>query len=104
VDPGSWTYDNYWHKKKGGSNVKNNTKNKMADLNDHLFLQLERLNDEALKGDKLKEEIVRAKALTGVANQIVNNARVCVDGMKAFNEGLIKNAPRMLGFETHEEI
>lgn len=84
--------------------MKNNTKNKMADLNDHLFIQMERLNDDDLKGDKLKEEIVRAKAVSGVANQIINNARVCIDGMKAFNEGLIKKAPRMLGFEVNEEI
>jgi len=84
--------------------MKNNTKNKMADLNNHLFMQLERLNDEELKGEKLKEEIVRAKALSGIANQIINNARVCVEGMKAFNEGLIKKAPGMLGFEVNEEI
>ncbi|MCK5607771.1 hypothetical protein KAR91_38165 [Candidatus Pacearchaeota archaeon] len=82
----------------------NNTKNKLADLNDHLFLQMERLNDDDLEGDKLKEEIIKAKAVTGVANQIINNARVCLDGMKAFNEGLIKTAPRMLGFETKDEI
>jgi len=84
--------------------MKNNTKNKMSDLNDHLFMQMERLNDEDLKGEKLKEEIVRAKAISGIANQIINNARVCVDGMKAFNEGLIKKAPQMLGFEINEEV
>jgi len=84
--------------------MKNNTKNKMADLNNHLFLQMERLNDADLKGEKLKEEITRAKAVSGVANQIINNARICIDGMKAFNEGLIKTAPRMLGFEVYEEI
>ena len=84
--------------------MKNNTKNKLADLNDHLFLQMERLNDIDLKGDALKEEILRAKAVSGIANQVINNARVCIDGMKAFNEGLIKNAPRMLGFKVHEEI
>ncbi len=84
--------------------MKNNTKNKMADLNNHLFMQLERLNEEDLKGDALKEEIVRAKAVSGVANQIINNARVCIDGMKAFNEGLIKKAPPMLGFEVKDEV
>jgi len=76
----------------------------MIHLNDHLFMQLERLNDEDMDENKLKQEISRAKAISGVANQIINNARVCVDGMKAFNEGLIKTAPVMLGFETHEEI
>ena len=76
----------------------------MADLNDHLFMQLERLNDEDLNEDQLKKEIARAKAVSGVANQVINNARVCLDGMKAFNEGLIKKPPRMLGFEIYEEI
>ena len=82
----------------------NKTKNKMADLNDHLFIQMERLNDDDLVGDKLKEEIIRAKAVSGIANQVINNARVCIDGMKAFNEGLIKSAPRMLGFEVKDEV
>lgn len=76
----------------------------MSDLNDHLFEQMERLNDDDLKEDDLKREIMRSKAMTGIANQIINNARTCVDGMKAFNEGLIKKAPAMLGFEEREEI
>jgi len=83
---------------------KNNTKNKMADLNNHLFMQLERLNDEDLKGDDLLRELNRAKAMTGIANQIINNARVAVDAAKAFNEGLIKKFPPMLGMEANEEI
>lgn len=52
------------------------TKNKMTDLNDHLFAQLERLGDEDLSGDELEAEIRRAKAVRGVAQQVIANADV----------------------------
>ncbi|KQM65816.1 hypothetical protein ASE75_06190 [Sphingomonas sp. Leaf17] len=51
-------------------------KNKMTDLNDHLFAQLERLGDEDLTDEQLEREAKRAIAITSVAEQIVKNADV----------------------------
>lgn len=58
-------------------------KNKLTDLNDHLFAQLERLGDEDLDGDKLQQEIARSKAVSNVAKDVVSNARLILDTRKA---------------------
>lgn len=57
-------------------------KNKLVDLNDHLFAQLERLSDEDLAGDALDVEVKRARAIVGVADQIVGTARVQIQAVK----------------------
>lgn len=57
-------------------------KNKIQDLNDHLFAQLERLNDEDLTPEDLEKEIQRSKAVTAVSNQIINNAKLALDATR----------------------
>jgi len=62
-------------------------RNKLEDLNNHLFAQIERLGDENLKPEEIDVEVKRAKAMSGIASNIINNARTVLDGMKfAYNE------------------
>lgn len=51
-------------------------KNKLTDLNDHLFAQLERLSDESLSAEDIAKEVTRAQAVVSVADCIVSNAGV----------------------------
>lgn len=74
-------------------------KNRFSDLNNHLFEQIERLSDEGLTGDALREEIERGKAITGVATQIILNGKLVLEAQKALSDGMIrtKKSPFMLG-------
>jgi hypothetical protein len=51
-------------------------KNKLSDLNNHLFAAIERLGDEDLQGEKLMDEINRSHAISNVAAQIVANGNL----------------------------
>ncbi len=57
-------------------------RNKIEDMRNHLFAQLERLGDEGLKGEALDAEISRARAINGVAGQLIDSARVEVEYLK----------------------
>ena len=61
-------------------------KNKLIDLNNHLFEQMERLNDEDLSEEKFKKEIESAKAMTGIAQNIIQNGKLMLDSMKFVDE------------------
>ena len=57
-------------------------KNKLTDLNDHLFMQLERLNDESLTGGALEQECTRARAMADIATHIIANANTQIAAAK----------------------
>lgn len=78
-------------------------KNKLTDLNDYLFAQLERLSDEELQGEELNLEIQRAKSIADIATNIVGVAKVQVDAMKLIGRGEItKN--EISSFITQKQI
>jgi hypothetical protein len=50
------------------------TKNRLADLNDHLFAQLERLGNEDLTTEQIETEVKRGNEVVAVADQILRHA------------------------------
>ena len=73
-------------------------RNKLVDLNNHLFEQLERLNDEELSDEELNKEINRSKAMTNVASKIIDNGNLVVKATKTFDNMYDANnkLPKML--------
>lgn len=65
-------------------------RNTIADLGDYLFEELERLNSPELKGDELRAEMERAKAMSQVGSGIVDVARTQVDALRACSDAGIK--------------
>lgn len=74
--------------------------NKLTDLNNYLFEQLERLNDDELLSENFDREIERSKSITSVSTQIINNAKLALDAKKYIDEyGDNKVVPTMLQIE-----
>lgn len=73
-------------------------KNKLSDLNNHLFAQLERLSDEDLikNEPKLKLELQRTKAIKAVSQEIVANGRLALDAQTELGGRMGGNKPEML--------
>jgi ribosomal protein L17 len=57
-------------------------KNKLSDLNNHLFAQLERLGDESLTPEQIETEAKRADAISQVADHIIHNANLQLKACK----------------------
>lgn len=56
-------------------------RNTLTDLNNHLFEQLERLNDEDLSDEQLDRELRRAEGMTKIASQIIENGELAYKTM-----------------------
>lgn len=72
--------------------------NNLTDLNNYLFEELERLNDDEMldQDNNLEKELKRAKAITGISTSIVNNAKLVLDVKKYADELGIQNESEVL--------
>lgn len=72
--------------------------NDLNALNNYLFEELERLNDDETLDSKegLNKELKRAKAIAGVSSVIVNNAKLVLDAKKYADELGIANENEVL--------
>lgn len=64
-------------------------KNSLSDLNNILFEQIERLNDDEVMEQFADQEIERAKAISSVANQIIQNAALQLQAAKFMDDNAL---------------
>ena len=58
----------------------------LADLNGHLFAQLQRLDVEKLSAEEIEAEVKRTDAIVSVADRIAENAKVQLAAAKLYAE------------------
>ena len=68
-------------------------KNKLSDLNNHLFAQLERLSDESITPEQLEHEARHGDVLAKVADQITRIYAVQLQAAKVASDAGIDCSP-----------
>lgn len=61
-------------------------KNTISDLNNYLFEQLERLNDDELTAEQLERELSKADAVVKISGQIIQSGELAFRTMKHMDE------------------
>lgn len=61
-------------------------RNKLTDLNNILFEQLERLQDDDISNEDFEKELQRTSAVTKVSKVIIDTAALSLQALKAVNE------------------
>lgn len=54
----------------------------LVSLNDTLFEMIERIHDDELKGQELNEQLIKAKAISDISTNIINNTKLMIDAAK----------------------
>lgn len=74
-------------------------RNTFDDLNNHLFEQIERLNDDELSADELEREVKRAKSMSLISDKIIKAAETQLKAYETSQEyeGTQRQMPKLLG-------
>jgi hypothetical protein len=75
-------------------------KNRLSDLNDHLFAQIERLSQEDLTAEQIDTEVKRGSGIVAAADQILRHTTLQVQAAKIMSDHGLDPTPHL----THVEI
>ena len=72
-------------------------KNTLSDLNDYLFEQLERINDDDMDDDDLEKQMKKADTACKIADRIIQNGELAFKTMQHMDDyGKEFKTPEML--------
>lgn len=80
-------------------------KNTLVDLNNYLFEQIERLNDDSLTDDELERELKKTDSIVKVSEKIIQNGELAFKTMQHMDQygyGTQRSVPKMLSSEDGE--
>lgn len=69
-------------------------KGKLSNLSDHLFAQLERLNNTSLSAEEVAREVERTEAMVELSDQILKVSNVRLSAAKLYAE----HGDKVLGY------
>lgn len=78
-------------------------KNTLVDLNNYLFEQIERLNDDSITEEQLERELKKTDSIVKISEKIIQNGELAFKTMKHMDDygyGQTRTVPKML--ETKE--
>lgn len=61
-------------------------KNTLTDLNNYLFEQMERLNDDGLTPEQLEKELRKTDSIVKISERIIQNGELAFKTMKHMDE------------------
>lgn len=83
------------------------TKSTLSDLNNHLFVALERVNDDLQSdgeskkdADEIKSDIERANAVANISKTIIDGANMMLKAMEFQYESNNRNLPKIFSDNT----
>lgn len=77
-------------------------KNTLADLNNYLFEQIERLNDDELTDEQLDRELKKTDSIVKVSEKIIQNGELAFKTMQHMDQygyGNQRSVPKLLSNE-----
>lgn len=77
--------------------------NNLSALNNILFEQIERVNEDDLSKEELDEAIKRAKVINNLSQTIVQNANVQLKAFMEFGGDATDDVLKIIGIEDHHK-